>query len=95
MINLKNCSFLKKELVYLGFVVSEGLKRYFDKVKAILSWLVPRNAYEVGIFNGISSFYKFIKNLSHIFAPLIDTFRGSKPPFKWTEEDYRNFKLFS
>ena len=38
LINLKKCSFLKKELVYLGFVVSEeGLKMDFDKVQEILN----------------------------------------------------------
>ena len=33
LINMKNCSFLKKELIYLGFTVSkEGLKMDIDKV---------------------------------------------------------------
>ena len=36
LINLKKCSFVKKELVYLRFVVSaEGLKMKPEKVKAI------------------------------------------------------------
>ena len=39
LINLKKCIFVKKELVYLGFVVSaEGLKMDPEKVKAILEW---------------------------------------------------------
>ena len=95
LINLKKCSLPKKELVYLGFVVSkEGLKMDPDKVQVILNWLVPKNAYEVRSFHGLASFYrKFIKNFSQICAPLIDTFRGSKQPFKWTEAADRNFKL--
>ena len=94
--NMNKCSFLKKELVYLGFVVSEeGLKMDPDKVQAILNWPVPRNAYEVRSFHGLVSFYrKFIKNFSQICAPLIDTFRGSRHPFKWTEAADRDFKLF-
>ena len=75
-------------------VSEEGLKMDFDKVQAILNWPVPRNTYEVSSFHGISSFYrKFIKNFSQICAPLIDTFRGSKQSFKWTEATDRYFKL--
>ena len=36
LINLKKCFFMKKELIYLGFVISqEGLKMDPEKVKAI------------------------------------------------------------
>ena len=92
---MKKCSFLKKELVYLGFVVSkEGLKMDFDTVQAILNWRVLKDAYEVRSFIGLASFHrKFIENSSQICAPLIDTFRGSRQPFKWTEAADRNFKL--
>ena len=58
------------------------------------NWPVPRNAYEVRIFHGLARFYrKFIKKFNHIYAPLIDTFRGSKQPLQWTEAVDRNFKL--
>ena len=63
-------------------------------MQAILSGPVPRNSYEVRSFHGLASFYRnFIKNFSQICAPLIDTFKGSKQPFQWTEEANRNFKL--
>ena len=95
MINLKKCIFLKKELNYLGFMVSEeGLNMDPDKMQTILSWPIPRSAYEVRSFHGLISFYrKFIKNFSQICAPIIDTFRGSGKPFKWKEATERNFKL--
>ena len=55
---------------------------------------VLTNDYEVRRFHGLNSFYRnFIKSFSHICAPFIDTFRGSRQPFKWAEAVDRNFKL--
>ena len=65
-----------------------------DKVQVILNWPIPKNDYEVRSFHGLASFYrKFIKKISQICAYLIDTLRGSKQPFKWTEAADRNFKV--
>ena len=61
LINLKKCSFVKKELVYLGFVVlAKGLKMDPQKVKAILEWPTLRSATEVRSFHGLTSFYEKI-----------------------------------
>ena len=55
---------------------------------------VPRNDYGVRGFHGLASFYrKFINNFSQICAPLIDTFKESKQPFRWIDAIDRNFKL--
>ena len=88
LLNLKNCSFLKKELIYLGFMVSEeGLKMDLEKVQVILNLPTPRSAYEVRIFHGLASFYrKFIKNFRQIRVPTIDTFKGSRQPFNWQKQ---------
>ena len=51
-VNLDKSEFMKEELVYLGFVVSQGsLKMDKDKVEAILSWSTPRFASEVRNFH--------------------------------------------
>ena len=80
LINLKKCSFPKRELVYLGFVVSpKGLKMDPEKVKATLEWPTPRSSTKVRSFHGLVSFYmKFIKNFSGICAPLTDTIREDR-----------------
>ena len=88
IINLKKCSFLKSELIYVGFFNSkEGLKMDPEKVKAIQEWPSPKNISEVRSFHGLSSFYqKFIRNFSKISAPIIETIKKDKQPFKWTTE---------
>ena len=77
LINLKKCNFVKKELVYLGFVVSaEGLKMDLEKVKAILEWPTPWSTTEVRSFHGLVSFYrKFVNGFSSICGPLAETMR--------------------
>ena len=50
---------MKKELAYMGFVVSmEGLKMDPKKVKAILEWPTPRSVTKVISFHRLASFYK-------------------------------------
>ena len=95
LINLKKCSFVKKELVYLGFVIlAEGLKMDPEKVRAILEWPTLRSATEVRSFHGLASFYrKFIKGFSSICGPLTETMRGDRKEFMWTTGADKSFNL--
>ena len=76
----------KKELVYLGFVVSvEGLKMDPEKVKAILEWPTLRSVIELRSFHGLAIFYrKFIRGFSNICGPLTKIMREDRKEFKWT-----------
>lgn len=95
LINLKKCSFMKEDLVYLGFVVSkEGLKMDPEKVQAIQNWPTPRSIFEVRSFHGLASFYrKFIRGFSQVCAPILETIKEVKQRFRWTEAADRNFNL--
>ena len=65
-----------------------------EKVKAIQGWPSPKNIFELRRFHGLSIFYmKFLKNFSKICAPIIETIKKDKNPFKWTTEDERIFQI--
>jgi hypothetical protein len=58
LINLKKCSFMQTELIYLGFVISANeLKMDPEKVEVIRKWPSSRNVFEVRSFHGLASFY--------------------------------------
>jgi len=95
LIDMKKCSFMKEELIYLGFVVlKEGLKMDPEKVQAIWNWHIPRNIFEVRSFHALTSFdRKFMRGFSQICAPILETIKETNQPFKWAKATYRNFKL--
>ena len=64
-VNLKKCTFLVEQLLFLGFIISsEGIKVDQSKVQAITDWPQPRNLKELQSFHGLATFYhKFIKTL--------------------------------
>jgi hypothetical protein len=94
-INLKKSSFMKTELIYLGFVISSNeLKMDPKKVKAIREWSSPRSMFEVRIFHGLTSFYrKFIRDFSGACAPMMDIVKKRHKSFKWTEEAEKRFNI--
>ena len=93
LINVKKCTFMKIELVYLGLVISrDGLKMDPKKVQAIINWPSPRNIFEVRIFHGLASFYrKFINNFSGICASIVKTIKKDRQPFQWPTKAEKSF----
>ena len=93
LVNVKKCTFMKPELVYLGFVIlRDGLNMDPKKVQAIIDWPSPRNVFEVRSFHGLASFYqKFINNFCGICASLVETIKRDRCPFQWTTESEKCF----
>jgi hypothetical protein len=95
LINMKKSSFMKKELIYLGFVISaDKLRMDPNKVEVIKNWSSPKSIFEVRSFHRLASFYrKFITNFSGISEPMMDTVKKRHKSFHWKEEDEKIFNL--
>jgi hypothetical protein len=95
LINMKKSSFMKIELIYSGFVISENeLRMDPDKVEVIKNWPSPKNIFEERSFHELASFYwKFIRNFSGISATMMDTVKKRHKCFHWTEEAERSFNM--
>jgi hypothetical protein len=95
LINMKKCSFMQKELIYLGFVIlGNELKMDPSKVEVIKNWPSSRNVFEVRSFHGLASFYrKFIRNFSGISTAMMDTVKKRHKTFHWTTEAEKSFNL--
>lgn len=53
------CEFLRKELTYLGHVISEdGIKPDPNKISAVKNFPTPKSQTEVKSFLGLSSYYR-------------------------------------
>jgi hypothetical protein len=79
------CSFLRKEITYLGHVISEdGIKPDPDKIQAVRDYPTPKNKDNVRSFLGLASYYrKFIPNFSQIAYPMNNLLKNNIE-FNWT-----------
>lgn len=89
----KKCSFFKKEVSFLGYVVSEtGIKTDPAKTESIEKIPTPNNVTELRSFLGLVSYYrKYIKDFASI-AKCLHSLTSKNNKWIWTEECDRAFE---
>uniref|UniRef100_A0A665U756 Gypsy retrotransposon integrase-like protein 1 n=1 Tax=Echeneis naucrates TaxID=173247 RepID=A0A665U756_ECHNA len=69
---LSKCSFFKKEVSYLGHVISgEGVSTDPSKIDVVANWPTPTTVSELRSFLGFASYYRrFVEGFAKLAAPL-------------------------
>lgn len=92
-IKLSKCTFLKKEVEYLGHIVTEhGMKPDPKKQLVIQNYPVPENVDQVRSFLGLAGYYrKFVKNYADKAHPLTKL-TGKNVEWAWGPEQQTAFQ---
>lgn len=92
-VNPNKCEFLKKQLLYLGHVVTtEGVSPDPDKIKTVQNYPKPINSDEVRRFVAFCNYYrKFIPSFAEITIPLNKLCR-KHATFNWNKESDNAFQ---
>lgn len=87
-IQCDKCEFLRKEVEFLGHVVTtEGVRPNPRKVEAVKTWPIPTTPKELKSFLGTVSYYRrFIPRFANIAKPMTAQLRGKKKDIIVTNE---------
>ena len=90
---LSKCDFWLKEVLFLGHIVSAGIRVDPAKIEAVVNWKPPRSVTKVRSFLGLAGYYRrFVKGFSIIASPLAKLLRkGVK--FEWSDKCQNSFEL--
>ena len=93
-IRLEKCEFFKKEVKFLGFVLTQGgYTTITNKVEAINKMPAPTNVDLLRRFLGMTSFYRmFIENYAKIADPLFALLKKGET-FVWHEQHEKAFEM--
>lgn len=87
--------FLKTEVEFLGFIVSQnGLKPNQKKIEAIQKYPQPTNLKQLRMFLGLSGYYRrFIRDYAKLAKPLTNLLRGEDGHRRISKNESKNFKI--
>ncbi|RLN36021.1 polyprotein [Panicum miliaceum] len=93
-IKRSKCTFARKEITYLGHIVSGcGVATDPKNVTAVQQWPVPMNVKEVRGFFGLAGYYrKFVKGFGMLSKPLTELLKKNHP-FVWSHEQQEAFEV--
>lgn len=88
----EKCEFLRKEVTYLGHIISEnGVQPDPKKLEAVKNFPVPKNQKNIKQFLGLAGYYRrFIEGFSNIAKPLTNLLKGGIE-FKWNQKEQDSF----
>ena len=86
-LNLSKCCFFRRQVKYLGHVISrDGIATDPEKTDKVSMWPVPSSKRETQQFLGFASYYRrFVKDFARIARPL-HRLTERTASFVWTEE---------
>ena len=92
-LNPKKCQLFKKEVQYLGHVVSQtGVHTDPDKCVAVRDWPVPVDKAQLRSFLGLCTYYlRFVRQFATIAAPLHNLTKEGKQ-FVWDTDCQKGFE---
>ncbi|XP_076285579.1 uncharacterized protein LOC143211634 [Lasioglossum baleicum] len=87
------CEFLRKEVAYLGHIISrQGVRPDPRKLKAVKEFPMPKSQKNIQQFLGLVGYYRrFVPDFTTKAKSLIDLL-GKGKKFKWAEEQENSFK---
>ena len=93
-LKLQKCSFFKKNIQYLGHLISEeSIQPLLEKLESIAKMPVLQNAKQVKQFLGLVDYYrKFVPHFSDIARPLTQVTTKNKG-FNWSRECDKYFHM--
>jgi hypothetical protein len=90
----EKCIFEKKQIEYLGMIISENRVEMDPiKVAGVSEWPIPKTLKEVRSFLGFLNFYRrFVEGFAEIAHPLNDLMKKNTP-WKWNVETQTVFEI--